>query len=338
MSQPEQSSVLDSTDRATGTRWRGAVFGLEIDSPVLLDGIRAKPGHGTASRRRATIEIVPPTEFEKAWRGGEAVEIIDRRHRDGRLMMAIDVHPELGYRVWAPRHGRHLVSHDGRRVLSALPNVARWRWQRLLFAQVLPLAATLQGIELFHASAVALNGRALAFIAASGTGKSSIAAHLVVEGASLVTDDVLALVPSSAGIVAHPGGGLVNVASEELESVPRDRRARIGVVIGRSDKVHMAANLADCPQQLRSIYFLRRGPEFAALRIAGGAHTDPLPLLSSGFISYVVTPERLARHLDVCSRIARCVAMFEVEVPATHPARDVAAAILAHAGRARDER
>ena len=69
MSLPEQSSVLDSTDRATGTRWRGAVFGLEIDSPVFLDGIRPKPGAGTASRRRAAIEIVPPAEFEKAWRG-----------------------------------------------------------------------------------------------------------------------------------------------------------------------------------------------------------------------------------------------------------------------------
>ncbi len=332
MSTAESTASPGRMDPGTAGRWSGAAFGLEIDSPVVLDGLIESSTAG--GRRRTTVELVPPKEIERAWRSSESSTLLERRHRDGSLMMVIDVHPELGYRIWAPRHGRHLVRPDGRRILSALPRVARWRWQRLLFAQVLPLAAVLQGVELFHASAVELGGRALGFIAASGTGKTSIAVHLVAQDASLLTDDVLALEPSPEGILAYPGGGLVNVPVGELSAVPPARRGRIGVVLGRSDKVHLAARLADRPHPLRSIYFLRRGDRFATVRIAASAPQEPPPLLQSGFIAYVRSPERLRRHLDVCSRIATHVAAFDVDVPATYPAAEVAASIRAHAGTA----
>ena len=107
--------------------------------------------------------------------------------------MAVDHHPDLGYRVYAPRNGRHLVSPDGAQIFSTRPIHALWRWQRLLLAQVLPLSATLQGLELLHASAVGWNGRDLGLVARAGTGKTSVAAHVVARGGVLVTDDVLAL-------------------------------------------------------------------------------------------------------------------------------------------------
>jgi hypothetical protein len=323
-----ESSLLDRRQGAAPTRWRGAVFGLEVDSTFSLDGVRAKPG--TATGRRTTMVLASARELERVWPADEAVSVLDRRHSDGSLMMAIDVHPELGYRIWAPRHGRHLVTPDGRRVMSALPDVAPWRWQRLLFAQVLPLAATLRGVELFHASAVELNGHALGFIASSGTGKTSIAVHLVGHGASLLTDDVLAVELTSEGVLAHPGGGLVNVTSSELRALPRGAQGRVGVVVGRSDKMHLTASLVSQPFPLRSIYFLRRGPGFGDLRIDQSAPPDPRLLLSSGFVPYVMSPERLTNHLEVCARVAECVRMFEIEIPAMCPAPEVAAVIRAH--------
>src|SRR5207248_1369448 len=141
----------------------------------------------------------------------EAMSVIDRRW-NGRLWLAVDHHPELGYRIYAPRYGRHLVSSDGTRIVSALPNVAPWRWQRLLFAQALPLAATLQGLEALHASAVELGGKAFAFTAASGTGKTSLAMHLVARGATFLTDDVLAVEARVGALIAHPGASTLSVA------------------------------------------------------------------------------------------------------------------------------
>ncbi len=121
---------------------------------------------------------------------------------------------------------------------------------RLLFAQVLPLAATLQGLELLHASAVVLDGRTIAFSAPAGTGKTSVAAHLVAGGASLLTDDVLALELSNDGLVAHSGAPVLAVADAELKAMTGDGRARLGVAIGRSDKVIFRSNVV--PQARRS--------------------------------------------------------------------------------------
>jgi hypothetical protein len=327
---PTELAPLDRPARAKATRWRGAVFGIQVDSTVALDGVRTQ--RVAAAQRRTTMMFVSPTELERVWQAGEAETVLERRHPDGSLMMGIDVHPKLGYRIWAPRHGRHLVSHDGRRVTSAVPKVSRWRWQRLVFAQVLPLAATLRGLELFHASAVELDGDGLGFIASSGTGKTSIAVHLVAQGASLLTDDVLAVEPASEGVLAHPGGGLVNVTTSELKAVPRAARGRIGAVVGRSDKVHLTANLAAQPVPLRSIYFLQRRKQFSELRIHQSAPPDLRLLLSSGFISYVMSPERLLNHLEVCARIAEYVRVFEIEIPALCPAPKVAEVIRAHHG------
>jgi HPr kinase/phosphorylase len=44
-------------------------------------------------------------------------------------------------------------------------------------------------IQVFHASSVALGGRGVLILGASGTGKSSLALHLMALGAALVSDD-----------------------------------------------------------------------------------------------------------------------------------------------------
>ena len=62
-----------------------------------------------------------------------------------------------------------------------------------MLAQVLPLAAVLRGTHVLHASAVALAGRAVAFMGRSGVGKTTLAGRIVAHGARLMTDDVLAV-------------------------------------------------------------------------------------------------------------------------------------------------
>jgi len=58
---------------------------------------------------------------------------------------------------------------------------------------ILALILGLQGEHPLHASAVAVDGRAIAIAGASGSGKSTLAAKLCIAGASFVTDDLLRL-------------------------------------------------------------------------------------------------------------------------------------------------
>jgi hypothetical protein len=309
--------------------WRGRAFGLELDAPCALPGLLES--HGRAGPRRASLELVPAASIESAWEAREGRTLVERKFPDGRLMMRIEEHPELGYRIWAPRYGRHLVSADGRRISSALPRLAPWRWQRLFFAQVLPLASALQGLELFHASAVSLRDRVMAFAGGSGVGKTSLAAHLVARGATLATDDVLALEAVPGGVLAHPGAATASVDEAELRAMAPEGREALGKEVGRSDKVHLAAPVLDRPQPLSLLYFPRRSSTPGPVRIARLEPPGTRELLAASFLLYLQSSSRLVTHLDVCARIAKSVTTYRVVVPPDVPSRDVAAAVEEHA-------
>ena len=56
--------------------------------------------------------------------------------------------------------------------------------------------------DLFHGTAVALDGRALLLRGRSGSGKSTLARELISRGAILVADDRVLVTPREAGLVA----------------------------------------------------------------------------------------------------------------------------------------
>jgi hypothetical protein len=309
--------------------WHGRAFGLEVVAVDALPGISSS--NGTASPPgRLSFEVASGRELDRMWRPREASELVASRLPDGRLIMRVDRHETLGYRVFAPRYGRHLVSADGTRLRSAFPTTTAWRWQRLLFAQALPLAATLQGLELLHASAVVADERVVAFVATSGTGKSSVAAHLVARGATFMTDDVLAIESVPQGIMAHPGAAFATLAREELASIPLHSRSRLGTELGRIAKVFLAPEVVGRPHLLARIYFLDRSGQGADVRIESGA--DPNLVLGATFLSYLQTPQRLLNHLAICAAIEDHVKTFRVFAGRSSGAAAVARAVEAHLG------
>jgi hypothetical protein len=283
-----------------------------------------------ASGRDRTVVIEPRSTaaLDRAWRGGTATRVLERRRSDGRLVMAVDHSPQQGYRVYAPRNGRHVVSPDGNRVASALPPIARWRWQRLLFAQVLPLASTLQGLELLHASAVEWQGRTIAFVARAGTGKTSTAAHIVASGGTLLTDDVLALEEIDGVLFGHSGVPTLSVDEAELERMTPEGRKRLGTPMGRADKLVLSVPLATRANRLDALYFLVR-------TAAGGFEVerldaDPVRLLANSFNVYVRTPERIVNQLAIAAHLAETVPVYRVRIPVDVAATDVASGVLSH--------
>jgi hypothetical protein len=325
---PAISAVRAGSTESTAALAPAYIFGLRVDSTLALNAIglgEEDPARGT------TVRYADRAQLNALWPRDEIVGLVDRRTPAGRLVMSIDSHPRAGYRITAPGYGTHIVSPDGTDIVSAPAAVSPWRWQRLLFAQVLPLAATLQGLELFHASAVEHAGRALGFVATSGTGKSSIAAHLVSRGARYVADDVVALEPNPGrgATMAHPGPALASVHRSELQSLGPAGARRLGDVIGRSDKLVIEMEPAEGPRPLAAIYFLERfrAADFA---IEEAVAPEPRLLLASTYISYLQTPKFLLGHLDACARIAEAARVFHVRVPPELGAGDVAAAIERH--------
>jgi hypothetical protein len=295
----------------------GHAFGLAV---VAREGFGGLVPFGEAPPARSvTLCSSSAHTFDDV---ASSERVVDLRYPDGRAMMSIDRRHD-GYLVRAPRHGSHLVSLDGSSIATTRGGRG-WRWQRLFYAQVLPLAAALQGLEVLHASAVVAAGSAIACIAASGTGKTSIAAHLVDLGATPLTDDVLALERHGAELLAHPGAAFANVDKRELAAMSPAGRDRLGASLASSDKVHVTTRVHRDAVPLGAVCFLRRGER---LEVRRDAAPPTRSILAAGFLTHLRTPERLLTHLELSSVLASGVPTYDVVLPEGGHASDAAAAI-----------
>jgi hypothetical protein len=315
------------SSRADEATWALDALGLRIRSELRLVGARPDADSAASAGRRSVRLSQVDVDASRA---GPGEILLERRHADSSLGMRV-ARVDRGYLIEAPGHGTFRVADDGSRVECDGLAEPLWRWHRPLCGQVLPLAATLQGFELFHASAVVLGGRAVGFVAESGTGKTSLAIALVARGATLVTDDVLALESTAHGVLAHPGVPTANIAAEQLALLPPSERSRLGVVIGSSDKLHVElANVSAEPWPLGAIYFLARSGRVERLAIERARPPDPRHLLAATFMPHIATRARLMTQLSTCAQIADVVPVFRLSVPARLTAAELASEVERH--------
>jgi hypothetical protein len=276
-------------------------LGLVIDPRVSIAGLGHGPGAATA---RAPSRVrLDDGELDRRWHAIEVEPVRARELRFGEtLLLSVDFAEPAGYLLWAREFGRVLISPDGLELLCE-PNPANDDWARLLSAQALPLAATIRGLEVLHASGVVLDGRALLVAGAPGAGKSSLAAALVRAGAQLLSDDAVALELSDGGLIAHAGSMVLQLRSTEDEQLSTDERAALGRSTGSSGGKHRyLSESVPAPVPLSGVLLLERSAEEPALeRLAA---VNPFELIASTFNLSVRTPSRLQRQLDVVSVIA----------------------------------
>src|SRR4051812_42853845 len=183
-----------------GVRWRARAFGLEIDASCDAPGL--PPATGPPAGPRTRLDLAPADEIERRWPSHGTRRVLEERFEPGEPARTIDFHPRFGYRLYAQHFGLARISPNGARVVCAPPELEPWSWQRFLVGRILPWAAVLRGYEAFHASATAVDDRAVAFVGPTGAGKTSLAVQLVARGAEFVTDDVLALSVIEGGLLA----------------------------------------------------------------------------------------------------------------------------------------
>lgn len=276
---------------------RTSVFGLDVRLPRPVEGCPRRPW---ADRPRVDVVLGDPA---RAWETPDA-QLLVREPPRGRALLTVEAAPGA-YRV-AWRHiGVFVVTADGR-VVCSHERGAEVHWERYLTAQVLPLAAVMAGIEVLHAAAVVVDGRAVGIVGASGAGKSTTARALVEHGAELLTDDVLGLTRDGGRIVAHAGTDRVRLGPREAK-----------------ESLELASTDREWP--LEALFFLERD----ARREAVGGAVGFRQLAGATFNLLVRSPERLERHLDLCSALAGEGVPVRASFPAGAGPPEVAEALLA---------
>ena len=169
-----------------------------------------------------------------------------------------------------------------------------------LYGPVLGFVLRRLGRLALHASCVSVDGRAAAFVGASGAGKSTTAAALALGGASLLADDLVALERTGDSWRAHPAFDHVRVwtSSEPL------LYGRTGVLERITPgweklRVPLRAQLAPAPAPLAAIYLLQWDEPASAPAIAPVHGAEALlSLAGHSYSNYLLSPRQKATELE----------------------------------------
>jgi hypothetical protein len=212
-----------------------------------------------------------------------------------------------------------ILNPDGSQILfRPLGEFSTVSFETYLLGLLMKAILIKKGIHSLHASAVLVDGKAVAFLGFNGFGKSSLAASFVSAGYPLFTDDVLRL--DESGCSVYPGPGWLKLLPDSCgladmfsEGVPMDPNA---------DKClfPVAADLRwTRGTPLAAIYCLpgpgtSRGPERISIdalafrealtEILYGTHRDP-----------VVELDRATNPFHVAKRIVAAVPVRRITYP-----------------------
>ena len=220
-----------------------------------------------------------------------------------------------GWSLFYPQTGEFRLSADLRFATAhALPGKAAVL-PLLLLGSVPAWWLNLRGEAVLHASAVALGGEALAFIGASGMGKSTLATLLCSAGAGLVTDDVLRLKPEGEAFLCHWGTGELRLrpsAASLADLFPPSNANRSAD--GRSTLL-LAPSEPALPR-LRAILIPQPSREQQELEV------ERLSLVQASFhlngyprVCGWQVDEPRRRQFTLFARLAEAVPVFRIKVP-----------------------
>ncbi|MFO1421376.1 MAG: hypothetical protein U1F70_17185 [Candidatus Competibacteraceae bacterium] len=224
-----------------------------------------------------------------------------------------------GYLLRFPDLADFQVSADALLVTGCpAPDVSEATMQHLYLNQVLPLVLSKLGKLVFHASAVEVGEGAVAFVAESGRGKSTLAASFAVNGFRFLTDDGLVVEPGVHGFKALPSHPSIRLW-EDSEAALVPPTARRAPPVHYTSKARFLADedLVFCeqPRLLRRVYFLGDGRATTLeLQRLTPAETM-IEWVKHSFLLDIEEKPRLAAHFDQVADLANQPIHYRLDYP-----------------------
>jgi hypothetical protein len=231
------------------------------------------------------------------------------------------------------------VSADGLAVTCRpTPGTTEATSRHLYLNQVLPLVLGRLGQMVFHASAVEADGSALAFVAKSAGGKSTLAASFGAAGAAVITDESLVLEELEDGyrvVPGHPSVRLWDDSERELLGAGVEAEPPLPFTPKRRILAGRLLRFSARSMPLRRVYFLGAGQAPVVTLERMSAPEVMLELVKTSFLLNVDDRSRLTSHFDAAARLARRPIHYRLDYPRRFDLLpEVRQAVLEHA---RDE-
>lgn len=300
------------TARPSGdTSCRSRLYGLDIASAINLYSRRSASVTNTdvwvTLREPAPVSgDVPAGELQVQWSTPDGLRASFVRTATGDHLLRFQSTCEVVIDASATRISLRMA--EG--VPVAMGSV-------LIAGTVLSYLLMLRDAPVLHASAVQIDGRAIAFVGSSGMGKTTLATLLCRAGGNLITDDVLRLGRADGGAYGCYLGATelrlreaaAGLASDFGDSgshrTTADARRALSVPIASQERSPLAALIVPRPRRdLDAIELTRLQPRDAAIG-----------LLSFPRILGICAPVLLSRAFVQATDIAEAVPMFVADVP-----------------------
>jgi hypothetical protein len=198
---------------------------------------------------------------------------------------------------------------------STLEDVATY-----LLGPILALVLRLRGTVCLHGSAAIVDGGAVLFVGAAGSGKSTTAAALAQAGCSVIADDVAALDMIDGGFAVRPAYPALRLWPDAVASLYGSADA-MPLLTPNWDKrkLDLTARDMDFPSRpvpITTIYLL--GPcsdgHGEVKRVAPGRETL-LNLVANSYPSTLLDARLRAEELTVLAQLAASVPVYTLSLP-----------------------
>ncbi|MEM6612610.1 MAG: serine kinase [Cyanobacteria bacterium P01_C01_bin.72] len=181
-----------------------------------------------------------------------------------------------------------------------------------LVGTVLAIALYQRNFLVLHASAVKINGGAVAFLGVSGEGKSSTAAAFVTHGYGLITDDVAPINFATDPCTINPGFPQVKLGAAMAQALGYEYESLHAVHTFKEKRALQPwQGFSLDPVPLKRIYVLHTANELAISPLKASAavteiarHSRPTTLYHSGDANHFFQCADLVKRNQVC-RLSR---------------------------------
>lgn len=273
------------------------VFGLRVRSAVALpELVPLEPGEAPD----VTIGLGAVPEAHGCPAGLSAID-------DGLLIVVADV---AAYRI----------ETSGRITIDAVANAPERNIRLYLLGSVFGALLHLRGLLPLHANAIEIDGRAAAFMGASGEGKSTLAVWFHDRGFRVIADDVCVVGLTGDGrAFAVPGQQRLRLWREALHASGRDASDYARSFVGHDhiDKfdVPVEAGLRRADHsELACLYVLGGGDEFRVERLSGMEAADAV-FTHTYRGHYLKDAGSQQQHWETAMKLVQCVPIFRLARP-----------------------
>jgi len=301
-------------------------FGLQIRSNCEFPGPQRIAGDSTA-------DVCVVWGEQPPWLASETTALLEPYYTSPQC----DERGAATLRVWGMRDGAYhrLLYADGTEFIVDRSGTEVWAtWPPELTLEdtatyflgpILGLVMRFRGTVCLHASAVTVEGKAVALLGSAGAGKSTTAAAFAQLGFPIFSDDVLPLFENCGEVFVRPAyphlrlwPDSVNSLFGSAEALPRltptwDKRYY--------DLLKNGDRFQSEPRPLAAIYILgERLQEAAAPFVESISARDGLmTLVAETYVNYLLDKEMRAREFELLSRVVRRIPLRRVR-PHSDPA------------------